>query len=64
MLSPASRATKGIDSHRRFLLAQLHMDSLSDKITRKAIKLALQELPKGSEALKIAYKEAVEIIES
>ncbi|KAL9118356.1 MAG: hypothetical protein Q9187_005101 [Circinaria calcarea] len=46
-----------------FLLAQLHLDSLADKITPKAIKLALQKLPKGSEALKIAYGEALERID-
>ena len=35
----------------RFLLAQLHMDSLIDKPTPGDIKLALQLFPKGSEAL-------------
>jgi ankyrin repeat protein len=48
----------------RFLLAQLHMDSLRDKTTAKLIKLALKRLPKGLEALDIAYKEAVERIEA
>ena len=48
----------------RFLLAQLHLDSLIDKITVKAIKSALEKLPKGSEALKGAYEEAVERINS
>jgi hypothetical protein len=48
----------------RFLLAQLHMDSLRDKTTAKLIKLALKWLPKGSEALESAYKEAVERIEA
>ena len=48
----------------RFLFAKLHLDSLSDKATAKEIKLALQELPKGSRALDNAYKEAVQRIES
>ena len=48
----------------RFLLTKLHLDSLSDKATAKEIKLALQELPKGSRALDDAYKEAVQRIES
>jgi hypothetical protein len=46
----------------RFLLAQLHLDSLTDKLTPKAIKLALAGLPKGSDALDCAYKEAMERI--
>ncbi|KAL9118539.1 MAG: hypothetical protein Q9187_004916 [Circinaria calcarea] len=51
------------DARSWFLLAQLHLDSLIDKITPKAIKLALQKLLKGSEALKIAYEEALERID-
>jgi hypothetical protein len=47
----------------RFLLAQLHLDSLIDKTTPKAIKLALEKLPKGSHALDCAYQEAMERIE-
>ena len=43
----------------RFLLARLHLSGLSDKITAKEVKLALQDLPKGSGALGIAYAEAL-----
>ena len=46
-----------------FLLAQLHMESLTDKTNPKAIKKSLQELPKGSSALKIAYEQAMQRIE-
>ena len=46
-------------SMQRFLLAQLHLDSLKDKATTKAIKVALAMLPKGSGALDTAYDEAV-----
>ena len=38
----------------RFLLAQLHMDSLRDKTSAKSIKKALEILPKGSKALDLA----------
>lgn len=48
----------------RFLLAQLHLGSLPDKVTPKSVRRALQELPKGSEALNIAYEEAIERIEA
>lgn len=48
----------------RFLLAQLHLDSLSDKTTPKMIRYALHKLPKGSEALDHAYDQAVERINS
>lgn len=48
----------------RFLLAQLHLESLTDKITPKAIRLALKRLPKGSEALDITYNTALERVES
>jgi ankyrin repeat protein len=47
----------------RFLLAQLHMDSLIDKPTPGDIKLALQSLPKGSGVLQHVYEQAVERIE-
>jgi ankyrin repeat protein len=47
---------------RRFLLAQLHLDSLKDKITRKAIKQAIDKLPKGLNALDHAYEDAMERI--
>ena len=46
-----------------FLLAQLHMDSLTDKTSSKAIKRALGRLPTGSEALNLAYSEAIKRIE-
>jgi ankyrin repeat protein len=47
----------------RFLLAQLHLDSLIGKRSPKAIKLALKELPTGSGAYDYAYKETMERIE-
>jgi hypothetical protein len=47
----------------RFLLAQLHLSSLTDKTTPKAIRAALQRMQRGSEALKDAYKNTVERIE-
>src|SRR5436309_1413742 len=47
----------------RFLLAQLHLDSLIGKRSPKAIRIALKTLPKGSEALDNAYEEAMERIE-
>lgn len=46
----------------RFLLAQLHIDSLIDKTSPKAIKTALVQPPKGSDALNLAYGEAIERI--
>ena len=46
-----------------FLLAQLHMDSLGDKTNPKAIKTSLANLPKGSGALDVAYKQAMQRIE-
>lgn len=45
------------------LLAQLHMDSLTDKTSPKAVKKALENLPKGSDALDISYKQAMQRIE-
>ena len=47
----------------RFLLAQLHMDSLRDKASSKLIKNALSMLPKGSDALDLAYDGAMQRIE-
>lgn len=47
----------------RFLLAQLHLDSLIGKRSPKAIKIGLEKLPKGSEAYDHGYKEAMERIE-
>jgi hypothetical protein len=46
----------------RFLLAQLHIDSLKDKPTPKLIRLTLKNLPKGLEALSNAYEEVIERI--
>lgn len=48
----------------RFLLAQLHMDSLRDKTSAKSIKKALEILPKGSNALDLAYDGAMQRIEN
>jgi len=47
----------------RFLLAQLHLRSLTGKRSPKAMKTALRELPAGSEVYDHAYKEAMERIE-
>jgi ankyrin repeat protein len=47
----------------RFLLAQLHLDSLKGKRSPKAISIALTKLPTGSEAYDYAYKDAMERIE-
>jgi hypothetical protein len=46
---------------KRFLLAQLHFESLSKKQTRKAVRQALTSLPKG---LDDTYEEALERIRS
>ena len=46
-----------------FLLAQLHMDSLADKTSPKTIKKSLEDLPKGSDALDVAYEQAMRRIE-
>jgi ankyrin repeat protein len=47
----------------RFLIAQLHLDSLIGKRSPKAIKVALEKLPKGSDAYDRVYKEAMDRIE-
>ena len=47
----------------RFLLAQLHLDSLADKTSPKAIKNALRALPQGSDALDRAYDQAMKRID-
>ena len=47
----------------RFLLAQLHLDSLAGKTSPKAIRSALETLPTGSDAYDHAYKGAMERIE-
>lgn len=46
-----------------FLLAQLHLHSLTGKRSPKTVRTALRKLPKGSDALDNAYKEAMERIE-
>lgn len=48
----------------RFLLARLHLDSLRDKLRRKEVLRALENLPTGEEALNIAYTEAIDRIDS
>ncbi|KAK3722787.1 hypothetical protein LTR37_002359 [Vermiconidia calcicola] len=45
-----------------FLLARLHLDSLKDKRSTKAVKNALVQLPSGSSAYDMAYQEAMERI--
>ena len=45
--------------HIRFLLAQLHMDSLAKKLTKKDVRLALRRLP---ESLDQVYEEAMKRI--
>ncbi|KFX95786.1 hypothetical protein V490_03675 [Pseudogymnoascus sp. VKM F-3557] len=47
-----------------FLLARLHVDSLLDKRTKAAIQSMLKMLPRGSEALKSAYDDAIKRIET
>ncbi|KAF8857794.1 hypothetical protein BDZ45DRAFT_550651, partial [Acephala macrosclerotiorum] len=44
-----------------FLLAQLHMDSLEQKVDRRAVRRALEDLPMG---LENAHRKAIERIES
>ena len=48
----------------RFLLAQLHMDSLTDKMSIKDVRRALKRFPRGGDedALKKAYSDAMERI--
>jgi hypothetical protein len=47
----------------RFLLAQLHMDSLMSLPTRGHIKKALQNLPKGIKGLDETYEQIMKRIE-
>ena len=47
----------------RFLLAQLHFNSLVDKKKPREIKTAIETLPTGSKAYDSAYKNAMERIE-
>ena len=46
-----------------FLVARLHVDSSTDKTNFKAIMKALKELPMGSDALDLAYDQALQRIE-
>jgi len=46
----------------RFLLAQLHLNSLTGKRTVNAVQVALEKLPKGSDAYDEVYKEAMQRI--
>ena len=55
---------KTTNSEFRFLLAKLQLDSLTDKFTPNLMKRALQQLPRGSEALDEAYRLAMQRIES
>ena len=48
----------------RFLLAQLHMDSLRDKTSIKSVKKALKTLPEGVNGLDLAYDGALRRVES
>ena len=48
----------------RFLLAQLHIDSLVDKTNPKLVKNALNSLPTGSSALDAAYEDAIRRIKN
>ncbi|KAL8686003.1 MAG: hypothetical protein Q9218_007413 [Villophora microphyllina] len=54
--------TEAVDG--MFLLAQLHLGSLSGKTTTKAVKTALRSMPKGSDVLHLAYVEALGRIEA
>jgi hypothetical protein len=47
----------------RFLLAQLHLDSLAGAKSKKALRAALNTLPKGTDGYDPAYKNAMERIE-
>ncbi len=47
-----------------FLLAQLHVESLTDKTSPKAVKKALEKLPTGSDALDVAYSHAMQRVEA
>ncbi|KAF7577158.1 Arp, Ankyrin repeat protein [Pyrenophora tritici-repentis] len=47
-----------------FLLARLHIDSLSDKTTAKKVRTTLDNLLKGSAALNDAYEDALQRIKS
>ncbi|OBT64232.1 hypothetical protein VE03_06864 [Pseudogymnoascus sp. 23342-1-I1] len=47
-----------------FLLARLHVDSLRDKRTKAKVQSMLEMLPRGAEALKEAYNDAIKRIET
>ena len=47
-----------------FLLAQLHVESLTDKTTPKAIKTALERPPTASDALDIPCSQAMQRVEA
>jgi len=47
----------------RFLLAQLHLDSLRGKRSPKAIRNALAKLTKGSDSYDVAYHNAMQRIQ-
>ncbi|KAI1754879.1 putative ankyrin repeat protein [Xylaria castorea] len=47
-----------------FLLAQLHLESLTGKVSIKAVRTALRELPAGPKAYDHAYEDAMERIEN
>ncbi|KFY83078.1 hypothetical protein V498_08310, partial [Pseudogymnoascus sp. VKM F-4517 (FW-2822)] len=46
-----------------FLLAPLHLDSLEEEITKRAIRLCLKNLPRGSTAVNETYDKAIRRIE-
>ena len=48
----------------RFLLTQLHVDSLCDQTTKKKVLTRVKSLRKGSEALNQAYKDALSRIDA
>ncbi|KAJ5485590.1 hypothetical protein N7539_005578 [Penicillium diatomitis] len=56
-----SEIVKSVDG--MFLLAQLHLDLLVGERSEKAIRLALENLPTGSEAYEKAYGDAMRRIE-
>lgn len=49
--------------YRKFLLAQLHLGSLSGKRSERAIKRELEELARSSQTYDIAYDKAMKSIE-
>jgi hypothetical protein len=50
------------NTHTRFLLAQLLMNSFRDKLTVRDVKSALRNLPQGSDAYDVAYHATMERI--